>query len=442
MQGATQDVPPGRYQDSTYLSHSHSYNPFPHDSAHQMIAGPGHGVISMVGAATTQTQIAGDKPLGSISPHETRPVNIYVHGLIRDGSAADNGGAGSDSPLPVPVGAVILWAGALTDRLPSGWLACAGGKCPAEAPELTELLKRTHPFGQADGVPLLPDLGGLFVRGVQLEDGNGESDDPDWRRRVAGRRDSAHQEGVGSIQHQAIAGHTHQYIQLPGEFGGAIAAAAEPFYSNEAAAPTQVSGGEVRPASVSVMHLIKATSESAEAPPIGTIVMYASDGDALRGVSGWAECDGTSFGPNDFKTLAGVLGGTYLPRLTGRFARGVDAATPKKDLDRDGTRFIGGKQNAGVLSVQASALAEHSHQVTKPEEQSRVVFDPVVGGRQVYDGDYGDYNAIGHGWSGKDGPTTLFPDPSTGESHASNETRPENIALYFMISTGSRSPAQ
>jgi Phage Tail Collar Domain len=64
----------------------------------------------------------------------------------------------------VPLGTVMYFAGLFP---PNGWLVCDGSAVSEMWPDLrTELLNNGSPFGEAGGHPLLPDLRGEFIRGL------------------------------------------------------------------------------------------------------------------------------------------------------------------------------------------------------------------------------------------------------------------------------------
>jgi microcystin-dependent protein len=98
--------------------------------------------------------------------------------------------------LAAPPGTIIAYAG---DTLPSGWLWC-DGSVVSRSGQYADLFKAIHEtYGNGDGTTTfkLPDLRGIFIRGL---DRGGSSVDKD--------RIDAHQ-GLGSSQGDQFASHYH-----------------------------------------------------------------------------------------------------------------------------------------------------------------------------------------------------------------------------------------
>jgi hypothetical protein len=191
----------------------------------------------------------------------------------------------ANTPAPLPVGTVIPWAGGWSDPIPPEWLACTGEECPASAADLRALLLAAGcPFGSANGVPYLPDLSGLFVRGVQLLD-SANGYDPDWRTRRAPRSPDwqGQQVGVGSVQRQTIVEHTHQHVEFPSGPGPCYSDwSTQDQYMSAPAVSESAGGDSTHPVNIALIHLIKAATDAHEAaPPVGTVVMYSGDGNSL-----------------------------------------------------------------------------------------------------------------------------------------------------------------
>jgi len=93
-----------------------------------------------------------------------------------------------------------------------GWMVCDGRELPCwRYAELYAVIGMLHGGDPARGVFRLPDLRGLFVRGVD----NGAGADPDTRLRT--RADgTGHYAGVGSLQLDALQVHQHGY-DAPGK---------------------------------------------------------------------------------------------------------------------------------------------------------------------------------------------------------------------------------
>jgi hypothetical protein len=285
------------------------------------------------------------------------------------------------------------------------------------------------PFGESNGVPLLPDLSAQFVRGVQLGAAiPPQPGDPNWEQRYGPMDRRTPQSGVGSWQDQQIAAHRHGYDQFPAASGWAGAEWPVDWdhqHTHGNGVPTGAQGGgDTHPACVTLIHLIKATSDAGDAPPIGAITMYAGTRNQVAGLGpGWDECDGQHI-DDEHTTLMGVLKGSQRPNLRGLFVRGVDANPANRSADA-GSRFRVQSDNtttvdAGPGSVQRSALQAHAHAIQVAKE--------VTGGYGYLDGS---------GWQSASEATSTSPAVDLDPTHpAGTETRPANTALYFIISSG------
>ncbi len=86
-------------------------------------------------------------------------------------------------PAPVPIGTVMAFVGAMP---PEGWLLCNGNSYSAtEYPELAAVLGNTFKAGANPGQFRVPDLRGLFIRGLN-GDAAGVGRDPDGINRTLG----------------------------------------------------------------------------------------------------------------------------------------------------------------------------------------------------------------------------------------------------------------
>ena len=113
----------------------------------------------------------------------------------------------------VPVGSIVPYGGtiAIAKDVPDGWLLCDGRPVPEGSAydDLRELLRETA-WGSEGAVIHLPDLRGMFLRGVDDPDGPagkeweaaGNDEDPDKRQDRITRQPSTL---VGSVQDYATA---------------------------------------------------------------------------------------------------------------------------------------------------------------------------------------------------------------------------------------------
>jgi microcystin-dependent protein len=154
--------------------------------------------------------------------------------------------------------------------------------------------------------------------------------------------------------------------------------------------------------------------------PIGSILMFGGAKDHLP--SGWLYCDGAVVSQHEYQDLFGVVGHSFgnvaespeydpnkqffLPDLRGRFVRGVDdksARDPDLSLRTD---MQSEKIPAtGVGSIQPDQFREHSHTYSHLKTEH----DGLAGGSWWKPGD-----------------------EDTSKS-GGKETRPLNVAMYFII---------
>ena len=193
-----------------------------------------------------------------------------------------------------------------------------------------------------------------------------------------------------------------------------------------------------------------APAGSGSAFPVGSVIAYLGNSSNVAGMesNGWFKCDGRAISglgnlSNDEKTaLTNILGGsTNLPDLRGNFLRGLDEG---RGYDDDASFRTGGEGGTGVRSWEpnsfeshnhpgssANAVSDHQHYInltTSSDGWSRSTDDGGTTGTAAENS--GTHNHTVQGWS----------DPAGGHSHSVNvatqggaETRPENIAVYWLI---------
>lgn len=119
----------------------------------------------------------------------------------------------------IPVGTIVPYSGSIRSPsdLPNGWLLCDGSKLSDAAAfdKLRNLLKRSF-WGKDGDVVYLPDLRGVFLRGIDDPDGPGGREpagmDKDPEKRVDRRTGQIIGALVGSFQNDAFQNHTHEDI--------------------------------------------------------------------------------------------------------------------------------------------------------------------------------------------------------------------------------------
>lgn len=105
---------------------------------------------------------------------ETRPINNYVHFLIKHSDKTESG-----TNVIVPVGSVVPIAGQNTGSLGNQWLLCDGTPLNAnQYPQLFAVIRHIH--GGGSETFYLPDYRGYFLRGVSPE----SPDAPDADQRL------------------------------------------------------------------------------------------------------------------------------------------------------------------------------------------------------------------------------------------------------------------
>lgn len=163
------------------------------------------------------------------------------------------------------VGTIVAFAGP-GDKIPTGWLICNGAEASGKTfPKLAALLGTTYGTPNTPGNVMLPDLRGMFLRGVDPA-GVG---DPDNHTRTSPIPGNTTQVGpaVGSRQGHQLLNHTHYWdrnFEQIGSSGDNIAvqlamnsnmnpnAYREPTTNNDGG------GNETRPVNVYVYYLIYA----------------------------------------------------------------------------------------------------------------------------------------------------------------------------------------
>lgn len=149
----------------------------------------------------------------------------------------------------------------------------------------------------------------------------------------------------------------------------------------------------------------EATATIINAVPVGTVVSNIFNQTPLP--TGWLPCDGSTFDNTQYPQLYQMLGNkNVLPDLRGYFLRGLD---PSGKIDPDGA-------NRAALSVQQDQFASHTHGVS-----------PIYPWSRSFEGSD---QRPGIPYC-QDGPGSI-----TTSSAGGNETRPKNVAVYYIIFAG------
>ena len=156
----------------------------------------------------------------------------------------------------VPFGTILAFAGDV-NAIPKGWLLCNGS--PVD--RIGVLSKLFDAIGTAWGgsganLFFLPDLRGLFLRGVSL----GTGIDPDAKERTSPKIGEANpgnqKDNVGSLQPDSFRHHSHKYIShaaFGAEGHGGDAQLRESIRETE-----ETGGSETRPVNAYVHYIINA----------------------------------------------------------------------------------------------------------------------------------------------------------------------------------------
>jgi rhizosphere induced protein len=183
-------------------------------------------------------------------------VGLYLGDVAQVSDAANPAWPPPASSEPAPQGTTAGGAKALLEA--QGWMVCDGRQLMAAAfPQLYAALGNRYGGDYASGIFCIPDLRGVFVRGV--DNGAGADPDLDARRTPDGK--NAY-DGVGSMQLDALQTHEHDY----GEPAGATIADKGPAaYSikpdqiptSGPLPPANVSDNETRSRNVAVYYIIR-----------------------------------------------------------------------------------------------------------------------------------------------------------------------------------------
>lgn len=191
-----------------------------------------------------------------------------------------------------------------------------------------------------------------------------------------------------------------------------------------------------------------APAGSGSAFPIGSVIAYLGNSGNIAGMeaNGWFKCAGqsiddlTALSADEKTVLKNVLGNSSnLPDLRGNFLRGLDEG---RGYDDDAGSRTGGESTTGVRSYQPNQIQSHSHTGSTDTDGAHTHdYDDVW----LSENTPGGVNNL-QGLQGHDNDNSLQElsrtTGSTGSSHSHGfttnnaggaETRPENIAVYWLI---------
>ena len=190
---------------------------------------------------------AGANTFAALTPRQQLTPAPYALSLVSPQATALN-----------PPGAVIAYMGT---NAPNGWLLCDGSAISrTQYAALFAVIGTSSGYGDTTTTFNLPDLRGVFLRGVNgtRSDGNG---DPDAANRAGPANGANGGNAVGSFQHDMFASHSHNlnspigYAQGPGSYHGSEWTQSSG--RNDTSGTTSVGGSETRPKNVYVNYIIK-----------------------------------------------------------------------------------------------------------------------------------------------------------------------------------------
>lgn len=152
----------------------------------------------------------------------------------------------------LPAGLIMPFGG-MIDKIPEGWLLCDGTEIRIEQyPELFNAIFRN--WGSSDSFTFnLPDLRGVFLRGVDGQKGN----DPDSKDRTSIKQGGNTGNMVGSFQLDDYKSHKHTVDKRSGAGAGTPGT----LWSNNLHMENQFTsdsgGNETRPKNAYVYYIIK-----------------------------------------------------------------------------------------------------------------------------------------------------------------------------------------
>jgi microcystin-dependent protein len=351
------------------------------------------GSLGVTSSTCPPPDTGGTTTQGNDMGRETRPVNMYVHFIIKVKSGAVAKGA---SALP---GTVIYYTGG-TGTPPSGWVPCDGRILDNSYPDLAGVINEYY-GANGDNQALVPDYRGVFLRGVDET----ATIDPDADNRTPPRPDQPTQGNqgavVGSWQGCSLAPHSHNYTWPPplqsqccccNNLGGCdvmhFSCSCSDWFTTDDGTGSSGVILEVRPRNTYVNHLIAAVSPTQTTPltiPVGTVIGYAGPVSALADPD-WQICEGGWQENASYPALSALIGSTFgadeangkflMPWYLGMFLRGVDAG---KGVDPDAASrtppasWAPNQGNTGdnVGSYQGDGVTPHTHQYWYLKENSQ-----------------------------------------------------------------------
>lgn len=344
----------------------------------------------------------------------------------------------------LPVGTILPFAGNLPADLELlGWMLCDGRTLAARDYRCLHYYIKNSYGTPGDGFFNIPDLRGVFLRGV--DQGGGR--DPNVGSRWPSKEGGAAGDHVGSFQQYATAAPKNPFLvnygnlDLSYQTNDSGCQARPAAWTDDVQHVEAASGGdkESRPVNKYVYFIIK-TKLVTEAntyvvPPVASIMSFGTP--VRPDANKWLHCNGAEISRESYQALAAAIGTIHgdsggnvkLPDYRDYFLRGVDGGTnrdpdagergPPNPNGPDGSKGNGGA-NIGSRQYWATGLA---HNALKTPFANLPHDDA---GEQV-DGSMRSLARVN--W----GSTTV---DLTGFSGGDDETRPRNMSVDWYIRAG------
>lgn len=184
-------------------------------------------------------------------------VSLYLGDVAQVSDAANPAWPPPGSESPTGQGAAVT-GGAKALLEAQGWMVCDGRQLLVAAfPRLYAALGNLYGGDVGSGVFCIPDLRGVFVRGVD----HGAGADPDLDKRLSPDGGTAY-DGVGSMQLDALQTHEHDYAEPTGSTiadkgSGAYSIAPAETPTTGPLPPARSSDSETRSRNVAVYYIIR-----------------------------------------------------------------------------------------------------------------------------------------------------------------------------------------
>ncbi len=175
--------------------------------------------------------------------------------------------------------------------------------------------------------------------------------------------------------------------------------------------------------------IVNSEEDRASGAPIGTIVAYYGTTTQLKDKA-WLICDGSKLSEKEYILLAEHLkqlglDSEHVPDLRGQFLRGsakannTTTSTYEKVVTENRSKVNNGQQIGGK---QEDAIWDHKHNSQEGSKFLSVV-SPSGGGQLGSGHDFTNLNSTGN----------VVQDSEIEKSKISEETRPVNIAIHWII---------